>query len=45
MLSNSNNFRQLNVTANCSNLTQIAPANTNDTLHHTYHAWKRDTDA
>ena len=42
MSSNLNSFRQLNVTKNCSNLTQIAPANTSDTLHHTYHNWKKD---
>ena len=45
VLSNLNNFRQLNVTENCSNLIQIAPTNTSDTLHHMYHVQKRDADA
>ena len=38
MLSNSNNFRQLSVNENCTNLTQIALANSSDTSHPTYHA-------
>ena len=33
-------FRQLNVNENCSNFTQIAPANPSDTSHLTYHAQK-----
>ena len=45
MSSNSNNFRQLNVTENCSNFTQIAPANTGYILYYMYHAQKRDGDA
>ena len=45
MPSNSNNFRQLNDTENCSNLIQIAPANLSDTSYPTYHAQKRDADA
>ena len=45
MSSNSNNFRQLNVTEEFSNLIQIAPANTSDMSHQTYHTQKTDVDA
>ena len=45
MSSNSSNFMQLNVTENCSNLTQITPVNTDDISHHMYHGQKRDADA
>ena len=45
MPGNVNNFRQLNVTEICSNLTQLATANTGDMSHHMYHAQKRDADA
>ena len=41
---NLNNFRQLNVTGNCSYLTQIASENTGDMLYHRYHNQKRDTE-
>ena len=38
MSSNLNNVRQFHVTENCSNLTQIAPANPGDMSHPAYHA-------
>ena len=41
---NSNKFRQLNVNENCSNFTQVVPANTSGLSHHTYHTQKRDAD-
>ena len=41
MSSNSNNFRQLNVTEKSSNLIQIAPANPCDMSHPTYHPKKK----
>ena len=44
MSSNSNNFRQLNVTENCSNLEQIAPENPSDASYPMYHTKKRDAD-
>ena len=43
--SNLNNFRQLNVTESCNNLTKITPANTIDMSHHMHHTQKRDADA
>ena len=42
MSSNLYNFSQLNVTENCSNITQIAPVNTGDVSHHMHHTQKRD---
>ena len=45
MSSNLNNFRQLNINEMCSNITQIAPTSTGDTLHYMYHAQKRNADA
>ena len=38
MSSNLNTFMQLNVIENSSNLIQIAPENTSDMSHPTYHA-------
>ena len=43
--SNLNNFRQLNIAENSSNLIQLVPSNPGDTSDLTYHAWKRDADA
>ena len=45
VVSNSNKFRQLTVTENCSNLTQIAPENPSDTSHQKYYTQKRDAGA
>ena len=45
MLSNLKNLRYLNVNERCSNLTQVAPANTGDTSHHMDCAQKQDADA
>ena len=42
MLSNSNHSRLLNVTENCINFTEIAPANPHDMSHPMYHDLKRD---
>ena len=42
MSSNSINFWQLHVNGKCSNLTEIAPANTSGSLHHMYCAQKQD---
>ena len=44
MSSNSINFGSLNVSEKCNNLIQVAPENTDESSHHTYHAQKRDAD-
>ena len=40
MSSHSINVKQLNVNEKCSNFTQVVPANTSDSLHYRYLAWK-----